>query len=647
MKKNNLINKYDFVNYFTKQPSLWFFSNAEILSGIEFETRVVDFDEDDNELEEGREENIIDYYELYKELLANNEDIDKNNPHIVEGLIIDEKSRQFIVKSYSYINTIIDLEKQKNIKQYESHKLADLTKSLILEHDKIIIFQPVFMYNNLITKPDAIVKDGEKIILIETKGTTNAKLYHALDIYFQSKVLRSLEYLNDFYFEYKLCLIAYEYQNKDDVSFILSDTFNYTKTPSGLDKYKSVAERQLCKLGQKPSEDNEDFYIYFNSICNDSVEDFETKIENSKGITKIKLTEIMNDFITIFNDFDNIIDELINHLKDIRSANKLMCININPHPNDKNKYRTNEFTMLKKLYLHKGYDIFKYSAKWINFNQNNLKLIASNKDYNILDLASKLGNALIPIVSEANNRKFVINYQFVNSLLSNLKKKKVYFDFETISSSIRPIDNCLPFMQVVTQCSIIVDNGKLSLDELECNNMFFDPTNINVEQYKSMIDNLYHGPEYSYVVYNKTFESLRLKEIRTMINDNTYSEKITTIINNMFDLADFFMYKKDFSCIPIFIKELYGYYSIKKVLPFVQKNYNDLYIATNCKDYKDLEISNGLICQNLTTLHFLKKDGNNNQWLDTMNNMKIYCENDVRAMIAVELFIKHISSTTN
>lgn len=637
MKKNNLINKYDFVNYFTKQPSLWFFSNAEIMSGIELETSINDFDDDEDE----NEEDIVDRYELYKEMLLNNEDIDKNNPRLIEGNIIDCKSREFIMNQFRDIQVVYDFEKQNDINQFDLYQMAKKTQELIEQNEKIILFQPVFIANNMVTKPDAIIKNNEQIILIETKGTTTAKLYHALDIYFQSKVLRSLDYLQDYYFEYKLCLVAYELAPKNDVSFILSDTFNYTKTPSGLSKCETISQKQLCKLGRRPLDGEEEFYIYLDSICNDSLSDFETKIENSKGNSKTKLEEVMNDFAIIFNSFDDIVTELSNHLSVLKNINKLMCSNINPHKNDKNKYRTNEFMMLKKLYVHKGFDIFKYSGKLVNFSASNICKIATNK-YDIYDFATKSGFELIKQINEANNRKIIINHNVAFNLFSKLKEKKVYFDFETISSSIRSINDTVPFLQVVTQCSIIILDETTTIDNAMCNNLFFDPCNITINDYKSMIDSLYRGIDYSYVVYNKSFECSRLKEIKNMINENEYNEKIDVIIKNIYDLADFFMYKKDCDCIPILIKELFGYYSIKKVLPYVEENYNHLYHKVKCKNYHDLEISNGLMCQNLTTLHFLEPHREDIDWQIVSNNMKVYCENDVRAMVAVEYFIKEI-----
>ena len=638
MKKTNYINKYDFINYFSKQPSLWFFSNVEIISGIKLETKLSELGVDEDEFEEEDKIDEIDSYEIYKQLLIENEDIDKENPHIIEGLILDEKSREYIKNTFSHIKKVVDLTLLDNVDSKNLVQLAELTKKLLLENENIIIFQSVFIKDNLITRPDAIVKDNITITLIETKGTTVAKLYHALDIYFQGYILKNLPFLDDFDLDYQLCLVAYEKAKKNEVSFNLTSYFNYSKSPT-LDK-----NDKWSRLGmRKYVENTEQTFISFKSICNQSLEDFEQKISESKGVTKKSLEKTMNNFLYVIENTQNIIDELTNHLKKIKNEKNIMCKNINPNRRDKNDFKVNElFNALKVLYVHKGYDIFKYSGNLIEFSSRNIESFME-KDVDIEKYYFRYGSKIVPII--LNNKKSIIinDVSWVKQILSNLKQKKVYFDFETINSSIRAIDNTLPFMQIVTQCSIIIhDNCKIPVNELNCNNILIDPKNIKIDDYKNIVDSLYKGKDYSYVVYNKNFEKSRLEEFKSIINDDEYNKKIDIIINNLFDIADFFRYFKEKQSIPIIIKELYGYYSIKKVLPYVEQNYPDIYYKSGCKNYYDLEISNGLVCQNATTFHFLSNNPDYVKWNKLVEDMKIYCENDVRAMIAVELFIKKI-----
>ncbi|MDE6289647.1 MAG: DUF2779 domain-containing protein, partial [Ureaplasma sp.] len=218
--------------------------------------------------------------------------------------------------------------------------------------------------------------------------------------------------------------------------------------------------------------------------------------------------------------------------------------------------------------------------------------------------------------------------------LSELKDKKVYFDFETINSAIRVIDNSYAFTQVVTQCSIIKTIDSQNYVS-ECNNLMIDPKNITVDWFKQIVDYLYEGNNCSYVVYNKSFERSRLKEMKDYINEEEYSEKINVIIENIYDLADFFTLTKN----NILVKELGGFYSIKKVLPLIEKYAPNIFKETKCHDYKKLNINNGALCQQKTACRFLNLV-DDKEWNQIVEDSKIYCENDVRAMIAVYYFIK-------
>ncbi|MBR2651655.1 DUF2779 domain-containing protein, partial [bacterium] len=206
--------------------------------------------------------------------------------------------------------------------------------------------------------------------------------------------------------------------------------------------------------------------------------------------------------------------------------------------------------------------MFKFSGNIIDFNSDNLKTIREYIDKGIkkIDLAEFLKGT--PETKEkyrklylSNHENIIIDQKEYLNLMGDLKPKRVYFDFETINPAIRVIDNSLPFTQVVTQNSVIIDNGKDQT--LVCNNLMCDPKKIDISFLKSVVDSLYCGPEYSYIVYNKSFECSRLSEINKFINEKSYTKKIETIINNIFDLADFFKVTKDKYV--IFFKELNGF----------------------------------------------------------------------------------------
>jgi hypothetical protein len=160
-------------------------------------------------------------------------------------------------------------------------------------------------------------------------------------------------------------------------------------------------------------------------------------------------------------------------------------------------------------------------------------------------------------------------------------------------------------MQAVNQVSVIFDHGDGKLvkknNQIGCDNIIIDPLTMNIKDYKMIVDSIFPNEkqeEYSYIVYNKNFEVTRLKEIKYLLNDETYSRKIEIIIKNIFDLADFFNLSNESY---IFIEELHAFYSIKKVLPIVQKYTPDIFTKVGCKDYKKLQIHNGNQAQTEST----------------------------------------------
>ncbi len=196
-------------------------------------------------------------------------------------------------------------------------------------------------------------------------------------------------------------------------------------------------------------------------------------------------------------------------------------------------------------------------------------------------------------------------------------------------------------MQVVNQVSIITDNNTQPIDTLECNNIVIDPKIISINDFKYIIDQILKDvvgdvDEYNFVVYNVSFEKSRLNEMKILINEQEYNEKVDKIVKNLFDLANYFDIRKK-EC--IYVWSLKGYYSIKKVLDMIMKEQPHIFNLTGCKNYKQLKIGNGLQAQSASTLRFFDRI-TTNQWKEKVDDLKIYCENDVRAMIAVEQWIK-------
>ncbi len=642
MKKSKYIGKYDYIGYYTKQKEMWFFSNAEIIAGIKskINLKIYDgYDEDDN-LDQEDEFDVLEYY---REELENNQEIDDNDPRIIEGRIIDSKTKEFVCNKYKDIK-YTDLE-SKEFKFKTMEELYLITLDLINLNEEIILFQPVFIKNNMITKCDALVKKDGILRMIETKATSSTKLHHYLDILYQKNVIEDQPFNDNLLFNYELCIIKYEKLLKDQISFEITPYFNITKTAPSFntkfnDLYRSYDEIieaiSMLKTGNWFVQPNitKSFPVSFNSILNNDFTELEIRGNESP---RTNVSEKIELFLDLNNNFDNVIDELWNH-KISMDEEKTIPINFKPSIQDNGDFKKSQFwNDLKEIYINQGYEIFKYSGTIVDQSKKALEIInATNKKKLVEDdIKGKNGNKIL-YEKCFIKKEDIINKANCRNLLNIKKEKSVYFDFETINTSIRSFDNTLPFSQIITQCSII----KSSNDDIKnwhCDNLVIDPRKISLEWFKLIVDSIYNGSNCSYIVYNKNFERSRLEEMKLYINEIDYIKKINIINNNLYDLADFFTPSKN----NIILEELHGFYSIKKVLALIEKENPDIFNLCKCKDYKKLEIKNGGICQQETTKRFFNMLIDD-EWNRLKEQLKIYCENDVRAMIAVELYINWI-----
>lgn len=645
MKISKYINKYDFVDYYTKQPEMWFFTNSEIQAGIDLVLKNLGSSKESIEEDEDSNKEY-DSYEYFSQLKLENASIDEDNPLIIEGNIIDNLSKKEIIKLFK-IDVIVDFDDD----EYKYTKMEDFalkTKDLLCSNENIIIFQPVFIFENLITKPDALIKKCKKIKIIETKGTTTSKLNHLLDLLFQKKVIEKQDFLKNYLFEYNLCLVSYNKMNKNKIGFVIAKNCNISKSSPQLSSKmkkkddisndKKIELKQMLKIGEWFQGENYDniFPITITEILNNDWNTFEQRYDNNTNPqTRSSMDNFKKEFLDVLNNFDSTIEKLWSHK--ISMSEKDFPKNFKPSKEDKGFFKNCSYwDQLKFIYGKMGYSLFLYSGHVVNQTSENIEKYKIQDD---LDKYMREGKGPGYVFKYLTNEKDIfINEVGTFNTFQKLKKNKIYFDFESINTAIRNVDNSLPFNQIVTQCSIIKWFEDENIKDLTCQNLIIDPKEINTNWFKEIIDKIYCSKDgVSYVVYNKAFEETRIKEMAIFINEKNYYIKSNNIISNLFDLADFFDPRKNL----ITIKEIFGYYSIKKVLALIEKNDSNLFDITKSKNYKSLEISNGLDCQQKTVLRFFDKL-NDDEWKEMSKKLTEYCENDVRAMIAVELYIKKI-----
>lgn len=622
--KPKYIRKYDYIKSLYSPKNFWFWSTNAINNELD---KLIKKNDNNFFAIDEEEENQFCFdegyaYDFYDESKNLNDDLSDNDAKKVEGQYIDKKAQEYILNFFKAKFEKLKIIPQKYVivnvendfKKYSLEEKYEKTMNLLIAHLNIIIFQPVFIFNKqLIDIPDAIVKINNEMFLIETKAAKTTKKRYIIDLIYQANVVNKtikawgMKSIAGFF----LCLIKDCPNKKMDVSFILEEIF--------LKKLDNL-ETDSCSL-------------------------------TKQGLMKHKKSKQQ-----LFNNFANVNRNFWKQIMKLKMTKKTEIINFIPSKQFKNFFEKNPFfSILQKKYYRPSncYPFLGFSGNLIKFEEaidlyekhKNFKCdIFENFSYfyekkSAIDQPKKIIQNYyknIQIAKKENKTEFLIPKKTIDYLLTKLKKKKIYFDFETLNSCLAPFDHCYPYRQIVTQVSIIANHNYDKIENLKCNNFIIDPQKIDTIWFKKIVDkileNVANPNEYSFIVYNKSFEENRLKELKQYINDKIYTKKIDGIIENIFDLADCFDPQKEMACA---IWKNKGFYSIKFVLDFIL-THNPSYLKTlKIKNYKTLQIQNGSQAQNETTLRFFNLI-NDKKWFMLEKKLKEYCENDVWAMIILE-----------
>ena len=624
--KPKYIRKYDYIKSLYSPKNLWFWSTNALTNELsKLITKKNDnhfiFDGDDEEKQFFFEDGYA--YDFYDESKDLNDDLNDKDAKKIEGQYIDKKSQEYILNFFKMQFTKLKIEPQNYtiVNSCESRKKFGLkyekTINLLIRYSNLIIFQPVFIFGKqLIDIPDAIVKINNQLFLIETKAAKAPKKRYIIDLIYQANVVNATLKTNKMkqITKFFLCLIKDCSNKKMNVSFVLEEIF-------------------LKKLDDSKIND-----------CYLTVQDAMKKNKRKH--------HLFNNFVNANNNFWKQIEQL-------KVTEKTNSIDFAPCKQYKSFFEKNPFfNILQKKYYRTNnfYPFFGFSGNLIKFEEA-IHLYEKHKNFkcdvfeNFIYFYKKKSNikqpkkiiqnyyANILIAKRENKTKFLITKTTINYLLTNQKKKKIYFDFETLNSCLAPIDNCYPYRQIVTQVSIIANHNQQKIENLKCKNFIIDTQKISVSWFKKIIDeileNVDNPNEYSFIVYNKSFEKNRLEEMKQYINDDIYVKKIDGIIKNIFDLANCFNPQKEMTC---FIWENKGFYSIKFILDFILTHNPNYLEKLKIKSYKALQIQNGSQAQNETTLRFFNLI-NDAEWSKLETKLKEYCENDVWAMIILEYWL--------
>lgn len=169
-----------------------------------------------------------------------------------------------------------------------------------------------------------------------------------------------------------------------------------------------------------------------------------------------------------------------------------------------------------------------------------------------------------------------------------------HLDFEAFNGPLPRFVGETPFTQSVFQFSLHIEKTPGKCDRYE-DNYYFLPNDFadhREELIKEMIRLIDLSKGGTVLVYNKTFESSRIKELMKIYPQ--YQNELNLINSHIFDLMDVVKGSKK-EKVNFYDKRLEGSYSIKKVLPiFSNLTYKELFIhngveaIVNYAKFKDL-----------------------------------------------------------
>lgn len=221
-------------------------------------------------------------------------------------------------------------------------------------------------------------------------------------------------------------------------------------------------------------------------------------------------------------------------------------------------------------------------------------------------------------------RKPSINHAKIKEFLRTCdpEKELLFMDFESMMPAIPLFDGTKCYQQLCFQYSIIY--RKHTIAPMERREFLAEPGG---DPRRQFIQNLLRDTQGTgkIVVYNKTFEETRLKELAVLFPE--YEKQIINRISRIIDLMEPFAKRHYYH--PSFQKR----YSIKVVLPVLCPEMESA--------YKHLPINNGSVAMNK---YELMDSMSPRERMETKIALKEYCYTDVLAMVKI---LEKLNQITN
>ena len=219
-------------------------------------------------------------------------------------------------------------------------------------------------------------------------------------------------------------------------------------------------------------------------------------------------------------------------------------------------------------------------------------------------------------IEAEKNKEPIIKHNEIERFVDELSYPIRHLDFETFGLAIPLLNQCKPYQQVVFQYSIHTQQHP---NERPAHFEFLAETSQQTDFRKELIEQLIKdcGDSGDILVYNISFEKAKLLDLAMAFPE--YEASLRGIVSRLKDLMEPFMKRW------YYLPEMKGSYSIKKVLPAIDPDFENA--------YQELEISDGASA-NLIFGQIL--DGTFIEATESVReNLLKYCELDTLAMVRI------------
>lgn len=292
----------------------------------------------------------------------------------------------------------------------------------------------------------------------------------------------------------------------------------------------------------------------------------------NKNATSSKDIFVKENIINQLPPLENQFDELIKSAKETTALTKEPDVKIGPHCSAPYECPFKKYCWKDHLTNPKSVvNLPNYKDKWKVFSQG-IEYISDEK-FPLEEYKEKNPFVLKALLNHSLEK----NEDLIKEMLSKYQYPLYFFDVETFMTPIPVLKDQRPYQQVVVQYSI----HSLDKDKTIKRKDFLHDSKENPES--SFIESLIQdvGDKGDIVVYNKTFEATRLKEIANNSKYSHLKEKIESLIDRLQDLLD--VVKK-----AVYHPDFMGSFSLKSIVPVLVKDYE---AYTNSKIKNGSEVS--------------------------------------------------------